>query len=195
MYSTQTLSDNELIDLLKEDNQSAFAAIYQRYAESLAGFASSKLYNLDDARDVSHDLFVRLWEDRHKLVITGNLQSYLFAAIRYRIIDKIRRNITRQEYSAMRQSLEESYDASLEQQLDAKELQQSVNLALEELPTKTRQIYQMSRVEHQTVAEIAGQLDLSEQTVKNQLTIALNHLRKTLSRPAMISFLIWWWLK
>jgi RNA polymerase sigma-70 factor (family 1) len=195
MSTAPSLTDTQLIDLLKGGSQSAFEAIYQRYAESLAGFASSKLYSLEDARDVSHDLFVRLWEDRHKLVITGNLQSYLFAAIRYRIIDKIRRNITRQEYSAMKQSLSEIYDASLEQHLDAKELQQSVNLALEELPAKTKHIYQLSRVEHQSVAEIAQQLNLSEQTVKNQLTTALNHLRKTLSRPAMISFLIWWWLK
>lgn len=173
----------------------AFDAIYKRYAESLAGFASSKLYDIEDSRDVAHDLFVKLWEERHQLVITGNLKSYLFAAIRYRIIDKIRKNITREEYSAMVQSLASHHTPSLEQQLDAKDLQQSVDKALEELPARTREIYQLSRVEHQTVAEIASLLNLSEQTVKNQLTLALNHLRKSLSSPAMISFLIWWWLK
>jgi RNA polymerase sigma-70 factor (family 1) len=195
MFSTKSLSDHELVDLLKKDDELAFEAIYKRYAEALSGFASSKLYSIEDSRDVTHDLFIKLWEERHHLVVTGNLKSYLFAAIRYRIIDKIRKNITREEYSAMVQSLDDNRTASFEQQLDAKELQQTINSALDSLTPKTRKIYQLSRVEHKTIAEIASLLEISEQTVKNQLTIALNHLRATLGRSAIISLLILWWLK
>lgn len=195
MASLNTLTDNELIALLKEDNQSAFEIIYQRYAETLAGFASSKLYSLEDARDISHDLFFKLWKDRHNLMLSGSLRSYLFAAIRYRIIDKIRHNVTTQEYSAIIQSLSTNFDIDLEQQQDAKELQQHVNFAITSLPLKTQKIFTLSRVEHRTIAEIAAELGISEQTVKNQLTIALNHLRKTLNRPEALSLLIWWWLK
>ena len=195
MFSTQSKSDQELVDLLKKDDELAFEIIYKRYGESLAGFTASKLYNIEDSRDVVHDLFIKLWEERHQLEITGNLKSYLFAAVRYRIIDKIRKNITREEYSAMVQALANNHTPSFEDQLAAKELQQTINEALNTLSPKTKQIYQLSRVEHKTVTEIASLLNLSEQTVKNQLTMALNHLRATLRNSAAISLLVFWWLK
>src|ERR1035437_2995674 len=105
MTACAELTDEQLIILLKKGDQRAFAEIYKRYAESLAGFAASKLYNLDDARDLLHDLFVKLWKNREQLYITSGLQSYLFGIIRHRIIDKIRKNITREEYASALQSL------------------------------------------------------------------------------------------
>ncbi|RYE19537.1 MAG: sigma-70 family RNA polymerase sigma factor, partial [Sphingobacteriaceae bacterium] len=173
MPAINDLNDNQLIGLLNEGNREAFTEIYQRYAESLAGFAASKLYSLDDAKDVLHDLFTNLWTDRQELIITGSLQSYLFSAIRYRIVDKIRRNVTRQEYSAMLQVLEQQYAPDTDQMLQVKELQNTVTESLKALPAKTQHIYHLSRNEHHTIAEIAQVLNLSEQTVKNQLSIAL----------------------
>src|ERR1700712_350315 len=158
------LSDQELIRLIKEGDRTAFTEIYKRYAESLAGFATSKLYNLDDARDVLHDLFVKLWEDRYTLTVNNNLRSFLFAAIRYKIIDKIRRNVTRQEYDVLLQGLAEPQANSVEQQIEAKELQALVDQSLDQLPAKTKQIYQLSRNEHLSVTEIALKLNLAEQT-------------------------------
>ena len=60
MSNKASLTDDDLIHLLKKDDRAAFAEIYSRYSESLAGFAASKLFNLEDARDILHDLFVRL---------------------------------------------------------------------------------------------------------------------------------------
>ena len=195
MPIVKNLTDTELVHLLKQDNRQAFTEIYQRYAESLAGFAASKLFSLDDARDVLHDLFVKIWEDRHSLVISGSLQSYLFAAIRYRIIDKIRRNVTRQNYDAQLQSLVDQYAPGIEQQLEAKELQQLVDKSLDSLPVKTREIYLLSRNEHLSVAEIAQKLNIAEQTVKNQLTIALKHLRQSITIISVTSLLVNWLMK
>ena len=195
MPIVKNLTDTELIHLLKQDNRQAFTEIYQRYAESLAGFAASKLFSLDDARDVLHDLFVKIWEDRHSLVISGSLQSYLFAAIRYRIIDKIRRNVTRQNYDVQLQLLADQYAPGIEQQLAAKELQQLVDKSLDSLPVKTREIYLLSRNEHLSVSEIAQKLDIAEQTVKNQLTIALKHLRRSITVIGVTSLLVNWLMK
>jgi RNA polymerase sigma-70 factor (family 1) len=185
------LPDLHLILLLKEGNEAAFAEIYNRYAKSLANFTASKLFNLDDAQDIIHDLFVRLWEDRKQLIITSNLKTYLFTIARYRIIDKIRKNVTRQEYSAMLQSLSNAYQSSIEQEITAKELQQTILKSLNQLSPKVKEIYSLSREENLSISEIATKLQLSEQTVKNQLTTALAHLRKSLSGIS-VPTLIWW---
>jgi len=192
MTAYTKLSDDQLIAFLKKDDQQAFTEIYNRYAESLAGFAASKLYNLDDARDILHDMFVKLWEGRDQLNVTSTLQSYLFAVIRHRIIDKIRKNITREEYAAMRQSLADGYEPGVEQQIAEKELKQQIQQALNELLPRVKEIYQLSREHNLTNKEIAEKLDLSEQTVKNQLSAALKHLRQSLGGLASLAFLLWW---
>ena len=192
MTAYTKLSDDQLIAFLKKDDQQAFTEIYNRYAESLAGFAASKLYNLDDARDILHDMFIKLWEGRDQLNVTSTLQSYLFAVIRHRIIDKIRKNITREEYAAMRQSLADGYEPGVEQQIAEKELKQQIQQALNELLPRVKEIYQLSREHNLTNKEIAEKLDLSEQTVKNQLSAALKHLRQSLGGLASLAFLLWW---
>jgi len=181
MAAYSKFTDEQLIILLKKDDPQAFTEIYSRYAESLAGFAASKLYSLDDARDILHDIFVKLWENREELHITSNLQSYLFTVIRHRIIDKIRKNITREEYAAVRQSLSIIYQDSIEKGLEARELQQTIEKSLDQLPPRVKEIYKLSREQELSNREIAEKLNLSEQTVKNQLSAALKHLRKTLT--------------
>ena len=192
MKLDRKLSDEQLILLLKEDNEAAFAEIYNRYAESLAGFSASKLYSLEDAQDVIHDLFVKLWSERTQLTITTNLKTYLFTSVRYRIIDKIRRNVTREEYTLMIQSLAAAYEPGVEQQIAAKELKHTIEQSLEELSPKVKQVYHLSREEYLSIDEIAKKLGVSEQTVKNQLTAALKHLRQSIVGLSPHAFFLWW---
>jgi RNA polymerase sigma-70 factor (family 1) len=180
MSKKDPLTDDELTHLLKKDDRAAFAEIYSRYAESLAGFAASKFFNLDDARDILHDLFVRLWENRHSLDISTSLRSYLFASIRYKVVDHIRKNITRGEYKNMLEALAEPRAESIQDITEARELKQVIESSLDRLPSRTKEIYKLSRDQHHSISEIAERLGLSEQTVKNQLTIALKHLRHTI---------------
>ena len=192
MAAYNNFTDEQLIILLKKGDQQAFAQIYNRYAESLAGFAASKLNNLDDARDIIHDLFVKLWENRDEVYITSNLKSYLFSIVRHRVIDKIRKNITREEYASMAQSLTAGSQDSADKQVEAKELQQRIEKSLNQLPPRVKEIYKLSRDEGLTNHEIAEKLNLSEQTVKNQLSAALKHLRGSLSNISIVIFILWW---
>ena len=192
MAAYNTLTDLQLIDLLKDDDEAAFAEIYKRYAKSLADFTASKLYNLEDAQDIIHDIFVKLWEERKQLNITSNIKTYLFTITRHRIIDKIRRNITREEYAIMLQSMARAYQPNIEQQIAAKELQQTIENSLNELSPKVKEIYQLNREENLSIPEIAEKLQLSEQTVKNQLSTALSHLRKSVSGISVSILLLWW---
>lgn len=191
MKAYTRLDDFQLIELLKGDDESAFAEIYSRYAENMAGFACSKLYSLEDARDLIHDLFVKLWENRNQLVISSNLKTYLYLLIRHRIIDKIRKNITREEYAESLKSLRYAYHNSIEQKIYLKELENTIEKSLNELSPRVKEIYQMSRVEELSIKEIAEKLGLAEQTVKNQLSTALKHLQKVLAQVSVTALLYW----
>jgi RNA polymerase sigma-70 factor (family 1) len=192
MSKIKALSDNDLIQLLKDDDKAAFTEIYSRYIGQLAGFAGTKLYDLDDAHDILHDVFVKLWEGRHGLEISGNLKSYLFSATRHRIIDRIRRKIIRRDYALKLSASKPSGNNGADKVLEAKELQKTLLTAIERLPARTKLIYQLSRDEQLTSAEIAKRLCVSEQTVKNQLSIALKRLRQSVIRLGIITFLNYW---
>lgn len=190
MPDYQSSSDLNLADLLREGDEAAFTEIYSRYADKLTGFASSKLYHLDDARDIIHDVFVKLWIQRGDMVVQRNLEGYLFTLARYQIIDKIRKNITREAYMEMVIALETNPGSEIEQQIEAKELKEQIRLAMDQLTPKVKEIYRLSREEHRSIPEIAALMKLSEQTVKNQLSVALKHLRTTLGYLAVTTVIL-----
>ncbi|HWK07764.1 MAG TPA: RNA polymerase sigma-70 factor [Puia sp.] len=182
-------NEKELFKEFLSGGEEAFTDIYEGYAPSLINYAAARLTSLEEARDIIHDLFVHLWEERDNISITHSLRGFLFAAVRYRIIDHIRRNITRREYVDRLQALSVEMELSNEMELEAKDLNRTIEKAISELPPRVREIYRLSRQQHRTVAEIADELQLSPQTVKNQLTTALSLLRSFLQKLPLI-----WWL-
>jgi len=191
MTTYLVLADLQLIDLLKKDDENAFSEIYSRYADSLAGFASSKFFDMEDGRDIIHDVFVKLWQERAQLKVDRDLKAYLFKLTRDRIVDKIRKNITHRAYAAMVDSLAARYEATIEQEMAAKEIAQSIETSLDALSPRVKEIYLLSREENLSIPEIADKLQLSEQTVKNQLSTALKHLRQSLAMVSTAALLLW----
>ena len=191
MSTYSTLTDLQLIDLLKKDDSNAFSEIYGRYAALLVGFASSKLFDLEDSRDIIQDIFVKLWQERMELTVDRDLKAYLFKLTRYRIVDKIRKNITREEYATMVNSLAVDYGITIEQQIAAKEITHIIETSLNKLSPRVKEVYLLSREENLSITEIADKLQISEQTVKNQLSTALKHLRASLTGASAVAFMVW----
>lgn len=189
MNSNNLEKDILLIERLRYGDENAFSEIYQLYAASLIGFASSKLYSLEEARDLIHDVFVYLWAEQKKIQIHSSLQSYLFAITRHRIIDHIRRNVTREEYASMLHGLTLDLENNLEKNIEAKDLVKVIEKVVGNLPPRTKEIYRLSRNEYKSISEIAEMLHLSDQTVKNQLTRALKFLRTSLGKLSVIMML------
>lgn len=187
-------SDEVLTELLRQGDEHVFATIYDRFAADLIGYAGARLFRLEDARDIVQDVFVKLWHDRRTLQVHIHLGGYLYTATRNRVIDHIRKNAVREEYGLLIQYLSAPAGPNAEELYAAKELAIKVSHALDGLTPKVREVYRLSREQHLSIPEIAAHLNISEQTVKNQLTTALNHLRKSLIIPAVlvVSSTFWW---
>ncbi|SEN71169.1 RNA polymerase sigma-70 factor, ECF subfamily [bacterium A37T11] len=179
MLRQQPYTEAELLDGLKAGNEKCFSALYSLYAEILTRYAASKLASLEEARDVMHDLFVDIWSKRESVEIKSSLKQYLFTAIKYKVIDHIRKNSSRQVYQKMMLELNKFVETP-DHLLELKDLQQKVNRALETMSVRVREIYLLSREEDLSISQIAEKLSLSEQTVKNQISSALKILRKFL---------------
>src|SRR5690554_3766369 len=93
-----TLSDVELVARIKKGDRGAFAVVYDRYSEVLYRLLLRKAETRDDARDILHDVFERVWTQRKALSDDMMLFPYLFRAVQNRSLDLIRQQITRRKY-------------------------------------------------------------------------------------------------
>lgn len=184
-----TLSDTGLIDKVKNNHNSAFEEIFKRYWDPLYVFAFKKLGDEDEAKDVVQNVFINFWQRSATLEITDTLEKYLFSAVRYELLHKISQSIKQQKkithyYNVVMPNFMSALDP-----LQQKELMAAIEQQVDALPDRLKEIYQLSKEENLSIKEIAMRLNISEQTVKNQLVTALKKLRVGL-KEAFILILI-----
>lgn len=172
-------SDEELMLLIQQGSEVAFEALYLKYADQLVGFAASKLKAVEEARDIIHDLFIHFWEQRNEIVVRSSLKGFLFASVRYRIIDHIRKSAVRQKYVHHLTTLPQVTPAP-ETELEGKEMEKKIRAIANELSPRVKEVFVLSRFQHLSPSEIAKKIGNSERTVKNQLTTALSYIRSRL---------------
>lgn len=176
MSPYRTYAEEQLLEMLRESDEAAFTEIYYRYAESLYRYAWNMLTVEEECKDAIEEVFIWIWENRDNLHVT-ELKYYLQAAVKYKLIRAVQNSRRREEILAARPPVTEAYPES---SMELEELKGIIRRFTENLPPRAKEIFQLSREEYLTHREIASQLNISEKTVENQISIALKKLRKTL---------------
>ena len=87
-YTTYT--QEQLLLLLAQSDEAAFAEIYNRYWERLYVIAYNRLAEKETAEDAVHDVFTGLWQNRGKAEIQ-ELENYLAVAVKFNVLAKIKK--------------------------------------------------------------------------------------------------------
>lgn len=161
---------------LREGCVNAFEKIFKRYWEPLYLTAKSKLRSHDEAEEVIQGIFSALWEKRESLLIT-NLSFYLNTALRNRILNMIRDRIPREKYWDYYKTFMPKHQNITDQVVAFDDLNDAVELAVNHLPEKSRQVFKLSRLEGRSNAEIASLLKVSEKAIEYHLTKSIKELR------------------
>ncbi len=189
LRNLEALSNNELLRLLRSDDQLAFTEIYNRYWQTLYAVAYNRLRDQQKSEDVVHDVFSSLWSNRHKSEI-NNPGAYLATAVKFRVLANIRKELLKQNYiqHPSHSDPAESYDIS--EALHYKRLLQAVNKEVENLPERCRLVFKYSREDNMPLKQIASEMNLSTSTVENHLNRALKRLRLVIKKlgAAVLSF-------
>jgi RNA polymerase sigma-70 factor (family 1) len=177
--SCQSLTDNELLDLLRTDDEQAFRELYERYWYKMYVLAHRKLRRKEVAEELAQELFVLLWQKRESLRIV-NLPAFLGVTLKNLMIDHIRRNILEEHYlDQLRQFFPvETFNTTETIQLN--ELTEAIQNTLAQLPEKTREVFILRRFEQLSIREIAQKLDLSEKAIEYHLSRSTTFLRQNL---------------
>ena len=172
-------AEAEIITRLQQGSEKAFESIFNRYHVELFRFALKYVQIQPLAEDIVHDVLLYLWEHRYDLTVTTSLKSYLYASVKHRSLDYLKSQYAKQVHeSDIPEALPAATQADSAVQL--LQLNEAVQQAVGQLPTKCRAIYMLSRDAELTYKEISQQLNISPKTVEAQMGIALQKLRKYL---------------
>ncbi|MGE8376848.1 MAG: RNA polymerase sigma factor [Sphingobacterium sp.] len=174
------LSDGILVDLIRQDDEKAFAVIYQRYSMPLYAHANRFIRNREETKDILQKVFVKIWSIRNKLPKDIKLSSYLYQIVKNELINYISHSKVVDKYLESMSSYASTYVADTDHVIREKQLQDIIEREIQNLPEKMREIFQLSRKQYLSHKEIAEKLGISEKTVKNQISNALNLLRHKL---------------
>lgn len=188
MYSEFT--DSELVRLLKDRNHEAFAEIYNRFAVLMFYKVNQMLRDEEPSKDLVQDLFVALWDKPELVQEDNNLAGYLYVGARNRVLKFIQRNKLKNDHIASLAKYASEISLETIQDIDERELKIIVQREIDNLPPKMKLIFEMSRKDNLSHAEIAGKLGLSDQTVKKQVNNALKILRSKLALYAPFGLII-----
>lgn len=175
-------------------DDAAFEVFFKQNFMPLCAYCQYKFgFDLDQAKEVVHTSFIKLWEGRKVIIKGSSPKSYLYKIITNEALDILKHEKVKQKHAQyVLQTLSEAIQDESFESAGFKQLSADVDEAVASLPEQMRRIFEMSRYEGLKYAEIASQLHISVKTVETQMSRALGKLRQKLS--GYLSFLLVLWV-
>ena len=164
---------------LRQGDPEAFAALFRTWYGPLVGTAERMLRDRAVAEEIVQDVMLELWRRRESLAPDSSPQAYLFQATRNRALNHLR-HLKIEQRSEPEVRAESSPSPHADSAVIEEELDVAVRRAVQSLPDRCRQVFELSRVHGLKYAEIARELGISVKTVEAQMGKALRTLRDRL---------------
>jgi RNA polymerase sigma-70 factor (ECF subfamily) len=177
------LTDISLSSRLADDDLTAFSEIYNIYFKRVFNFTNRFTLSVEDAEEITQDVFLKLWHKRASIDEEKNFSNFLFTIARNLVIDKMR------QYVAYEKSLQQIKrlrpighlsQNNTEQLVNYYELSGIISKLVDELPSGRRTVFKLNREKGFTYQEIADLLHVSQGTVEKQMSKALRSLTENL---------------
>lgn len=178
--------DHTLVQLLQNGNVAAFDSLFDVYSPKLFGFALKYFKNESDAEELVQEVFVKVWENRLTLKSELSFKSYLFTIALNQIRKHFNKKATSLRYLESLQNEPEFADNQIINDFNYETALVEINLIIERMPPRRREIFIMSKLEGKSSKEIASQLNISAGTVDNQVSEALRFIRSQLKSETMV---------
>ena len=177
---TEKRDDNGLVQLLQKGNVEAFDSLFDVYSQKLFGFALKYFKNESDAEELVQEVFVKVWENRQTLKSELSFKSYLFTIALNQIRKHFNKKATSLRYLESLQNEPEFIENQAIRESDYESALNQINLIIEQMPPRRREIFMKSKLDGKSSKEIAAELNISAGTVDNQVSEALRFIRSHL---------------
>jgi len=196
----KTFKNNEkLIVRLKKGDRKAFGVLVETYHHKLCVYANSLCNDYALAEDIVQNTFIKVWERRKMLNENYSLNSYLYKLVYNEFIDQYRKNqavmlIEKKYVEFLNVIIDENEDQ------DTRKLINLVMESIEELPSKCKKVFLMSKKEGLTNPEISEFMHISIKSVEGHITKAFKFIKKNVRDKMGSSYVLFinfdsFWIK
>ena len=170
------------------DSGKDFENLFRSHYSDLVKLALIYLKDMDAAEDIVQELFIKIWQNRKKIIINTSVKNYLFTSVRNSVFNQLRDS----KKIFVESEFAENLSTDNFNRLEYLELKKIINNEIEKLPDRCREVYLLSRNKKMTNKKIAEHLNISVKTVENQMTKALKRIFEKVSSfiSVLIIFLI-----
>lgn len=175
--------------LIKGDTE-AYTYLVDTYHHKLCIYANSLINNSFQAEDIVQNVFIKVWEHRKQLNIDYSLQNFLYKSVYNEFIDQYRKSQTSIKIEKIYVDyLNELVDDT--NQEDTEKLISLVKTAVNKLPPKCKEVFELSKTSGLTNIEISNHLNISIKTVEAQMTKGYKIIRSSIKEKvkAILFFL------
>ncbi|ERJ58717.1 RNA polymerase sigma factor [Sphingobacterium paucimobilis] len=179
-----------LVSRFSKGDEKAFLHVFNLYYAKIHSFLLKYVHSNDLAEDLTQEVFIKVWEQREKLIDVKYFKSYLYSIAKNHTLNVL------EKASRSRLVMGEIVDAYLEgsntteENIWSKEYLHCLNLAIERLPERSREIFRLCREQKKTYEEVAALIGISKNAVKNHMVFSMKQLRQTVERQLGISLSI-----
>jgi RNA polymerase sigma-70 factor (ECF subfamily) len=172
---------NELANKIRLGDLNSYKAVFDQMYHPICLNINSIIYDFESSRDISQELFIKLWNKREELPIFSDFKSYIYRVSKNRALNYLESKQVQEAYNSyLKNQTEESYDYLKDQ--DVKELSDTIESCIQNLPERTRTIFKLNKAELVKQKKIANILGVSLKTVEAHIASAKSEIKKSIKK-------------
>ena len=179
MQENKIYNEKKIITAVSDGDVVSFRLLFDRYRNELYRYCFRVAKSKEQSEEIVQDVFIMVWQNRINIKPELPIKPYL-----YKITQNLAFNFLKKAANEERLKREVFYSCAKEfrpeDELDYNDTKTLVGQAIRQMPNGQRKIFTMSREENKSQDEIAHELNISKNTVKDQIYKALRHIRQYL---------------
>lgn len=195
MLNKTTLDETALLRQFSAGDPAALQDIVKTYFPILCKFAERFLPDSSLAKDIVQETFIKLWQYEGSFETCQGLKSFLFVVTKNGCLNLQRGRARQKDKHTKSSTAENTLAESDYDEIARLEHLARINQVVQQMPRKMQSVFLLSFREGLSIPEIAGKLNISPKTVRNQKYKSLVVLRSVFSSSSASLLLVLGFLK
>jgi len=184
---TGLMDERGLMDRCANGDRQAYAQLYTGYLSPLIKYIFLFTRSRELSEEIVQDVFVKIWEKKEQLLTVQSFQPYIFKSAKNLLLDYMRREQSQSRFLTLSGPFSEACDEQADDELIYGQYYQLALDAINLLPEKRKQVFELKTREELSLDEIADRLGISKSVVKKQLYAATGFVKDYLRRHGEIT--------
>jgi RNA polymerase sigma-70 factor (family 1) len=175
-------TDHDLFRRIAAGEEDAFAELFRRYDKRIYPFVLKMIRTEAHAEEITQEIFIKIWRHRDKLTSIDQPGAYILTIAARHTLDRIKQRVNETKMLQRFSAIQDKTHNDPEESLLLRDKEALIRQAVDQLPPQQKVVYLLSRQQGLSYEQIARELALSPNTVRNHLVKALQFIRHWLQQ-------------